>query len=216
MNIEPLDIIFFQGSVFVSDIIMFAEDITFGNGEWSHVGIVVNTDIIPIHNGKPNTLYILESTKSDNQDPNIETDKPFYGVQFRELHSVVDDYIKAGGKVGIGKLIQNPYLQHDKLDFIKEKFEYVRTHLIGKTYDFIDLFVPALPQRFMQFICPWFFKKDNEKCIFCSELVFRILQLLDLYPADDNAKFFAPVELIGYTNDHIPLIIHLPIVLIIK
>lgn len=56
--IEPFDLLMFHGALNVSKLIMASEDLAIGHAEWSHVGIVVTTDVIPIKNGVPGRKYI--------------------------------------------------------------------------------------------------------------------------------------------------------------
>ena len=62
--IKPLDMILFRGGEVVSSTIRILEKLQAGNGDWSHVGLVVDTTILPnIPNGKDDKLYIWESTR---------------------------------------------------------------------------------------------------------------------------------------------------------
>lgn len=121
--IRPLDCIFFKGTEFVSEAIVKLERLTIGIGEWSHIGIVVNKDIIPSLNVKDNDLYIWESTISSrskliNKDPTLdaESDEPIFGVQVRKLNNIIKNDLKNGVKIGWGKLKNNPIDKRDNED----------------------------------------------------------------------------------------------------
>lgn len=114
-DIKPLDCIFFKGTELISEAIMIMERLTLGVGEWSHVGIVVNRDIIPGLNVKDDDLYIWESTISSSSklitgDPTLdaESGKGVFGVQVRKLKDVIKNSIKLGVKIGWGRLRNNP------------------------------------------------------------------------------------------------------------
>jgi hypothetical protein len=114
--IRPLDCIFFKGNEEVSEAIVDLEKLTMGIGEWSHIGIVVNKDIIPSLNIKDNNeLYIWESTLSSSnkllsKDPTLdaESNKAVFGVQIRNLKDVINNNLKDKVKLGWGKLKNNP------------------------------------------------------------------------------------------------------------
>lgn len=115
----PLDLILFKGSDYVSDAICIVEQKILGDGEFSHCGILVNSDLLPtVPQLIPGRWYIWESTMSatsgilsdftDGQ-PNVETGKGKFGVQIRDLEQVVTAYTKNGGKVAWAKLLNNPW-----------------------------------------------------------------------------------------------------------
>jgi len=96
-NIQPLDLIFFKATDYISLAIRESEKIEQKCGEFSHVGLVVNKELLPfISELKPDRLYIWESTiskKLPGRDsslsvPDIETGKPRFGVQIRDLEEV--------------------------------------------------------------------------------------------------------------------------------
>lgn len=121
-QIKPLDCIFFQGNEIVSTLIVTLEKYTMGKGDWSHVGIVVNKHLMPNlrtpRKEDPHTLYLWESTISSrntiiSQDPtlDIESDEPVFGVQIRNLRSVLENGMKNKVKMGWGMLISNPSIK---------------------------------------------------------------------------------------------------------
>lgn len=115
-EIKPLDCIFFVGNEFVSKTILSAQKLWLGKGDWSHVGIVVNKDVMPSLRVEDNELYIWESTISStktyiSKNPvlDAETGKEVFGVQIRKLRDVIKHDLKLGVKIGWGKLLNNPY-----------------------------------------------------------------------------------------------------------
>ena len=212
-EIRPLDIILFRGGELVSDAISFIEDVFVGKGDWTHVGLVITTDIVPIKNGKPNQLYVWESTMSGDMGDgtnNVETGDGFFGVQIRDLEKVVDTYDNsADTKIAWCRLINNPLLQKEtesdedyknRIDNLKEKlFEFYEKHN-NTRYDYNCL-------NLLSAICDNMPKCKN-KVFFCSELVTAIYQILGLIPKEIDPETMSPVEFIN--GDH-PLFILPPI-----
>ncbi len=58
--------------------------------QWSHVGVVVSTDLVDITNGQDGVLYVLEAIpRTTGAEPcNVETGTHVDGVQVRELGQV--------------------------------------------------------------------------------------------------------------------------------
>src|SRR5579885_1883326 len=111
-QIKAFDIIVFRGAELVSDTISIVEEVFIGDGEWTHVGMIITADLLPFKNGIPGKLYLWESTMSGKfgGGPNdVETGKGDFGVQIRDLEAVINSYDKpADTKIGWCKLIKNP------------------------------------------------------------------------------------------------------------
>lgn len=138
-HIRPLDCIFFQGTEFVSKTIIQIEKLTLGIGEWSHVGIVVNKEVMPSLKVKDDDLYVWESTISSrnkliSEDPTLdaESNSPVFGVQIRKLKDVINNGLKSGVKIGWGKLINNPI---DRFKDEDEKIFELRLKVLQDTLD---------------------------------------------------------------------------------
>jgi hypothetical protein len=188
MKIRPLDTLVFKGNDFVSTSITKIEKIAFGNGDWSHVGLVVTTDLIPIKNGVKGKLYVWESTMSGRLTDgvyNVETGKSKFGVQIRSLDEILASNTC---KIGWCRLRKNPWkkpeVQH-QLKLFKKKY--------GKaSYEYS--FFPLLKTIFS---CIPKSKSTNHR-FFCSELVATIYQLIGLIPSNVDPEQIAPVELLSY------------------
>jgi hypothetical protein len=204
-EIEPLDIVFFKGGDFVSDFIRFNSQIEIGINNWSHIGIVVSTDLLPIKNGKPGKLYLWESILSGKLCDgvyNIETNDSFFGTQIRSLKRILS--VNKGNKkvnIGVGKLKNNPYKKQDgesdqdynlRFKLLKQKllylyhtynnvrFQYNCIRLFNTMYDIFD---PCI-------------SKNNTERLFCSQLVALILNELEVIKVDDTAKVI-PADLLS-------------------
>ncbi len=119
LRFNPLDLIFFRGTDYISDTIRVLEKATTGLNDFSHVGMLVNTEIRPsVKQLQKERWYVWESTMSetegimanyaDNQ-PNMETGTGKFGVQIRDLEHVVSTYTGKGGRVAWASLYNNPW-----------------------------------------------------------------------------------------------------------
>jgi hypothetical protein len=184
-KIKPYDIICFYGDGIISKIIGFFEDFTLGSDEWTHIGMVVTTDIIPIKNGKPGKLYLLDSSMSgENHDGtiNIETGVGKSGVQIRSLKSV----IKKRLKVAWFKL-QNKPVDNTKINEFYKK--HCNSNQNINIFPFVNSFLSDV------------FNDDHERNdMHCSEFIVRFYSEIGILPKNINSGAISPVDLTGYLN----------------
>lgn len=120
-QLSPLDLILFKGADFVSKTIRFLEQEELKDGDFSHSGVLVNSEILPgIKQLIPGRWYVWESTMSATSGffkqfadgvPNSLTGKGKLGVQIRDFEEVVDAYLKSPDTaVAWCKLKSNPWL----------------------------------------------------------------------------------------------------------
>lgn len=225
-EIKPFDLICFRGDEFVSKTISKIQEYYFGNGEWTHVGLVITSDIIPFKNSKPNTIYILESTMSGNFGDTVnneETGLGKFGVQIRRLDKVIDNYIKNDiTKIGWCKLINNPLEKqnneieieyNDRINKLKLDInDFYNIHKEDKyDYKIITMFKTIFPCINKNKYIRKFFHTDNK--YFCSELVAEIYRIIGIIPKNIDPEEIAPIELLGYTNNNLEQIVNKPIIL---
>ena len=199
-EIKPLDLLVFKGGEVVSTAIRLLEQLQVGNKDWSHVGIVINTDLLPnIPNGKKNKLYILESGMSGDLNDGVPTTdgKVVLGVQVRDLEEVIKGYNKLDDTlVGWCKLKNNPYNQK-----INESLEEYEARLLILRSDFIEIyneygtkFFDISPLNLLAGLIPQLrcFRHEWDKYIglgkdwlFCSELVALIYHELGIIDDPD-------------------------------
>ena len=134
-KLNPLDLLLFKGSEIVSTSIQFLQNLEVGNGDWSHCGIIINTSILPtIKNGKPNKLYVWESTLSGplNDDVYDTEGNIVFGVQIRSLKQVVKAYNQQGRMIAWAKLKYNPCLQQpdETTTAYQKRFQILQNQLI--------------------------------------------------------------------------------------
>lgn len=208
-KVKPLDLIVFRGSEFVSDTISLMQKLVFGNGDWSHCGIVITSDIIPIKNAVPGKLYIWESTMSGkllgDGVNNVETDKATFGVQIRDLESVINNYDNAPDtKIGWAPLINNPLLQlpgekddtyFERKDKVIKLISDFDTKIGNATYDYniMNLISTLMP------CCSSLSRNifGNSDKYFCSELVANVYQMIGVIDKKIDPENVAPETLLG-------------------
>lgn len=229
---QPLDLILFSGTDFVSNGIKFIEKIVNGQGDFSHVGLLINaeiaTDLLVL---KPNKWYVWESTfsaidgpleKFSDNVPNILTGKGKFGVQIRDFEEIVEKY---PGKIAWGRLLNNPYL-HSPEDTRKIILELLNKYK-DSTYDYdcLDLLatvVPFLrkPRNFFnkyadEFFVNWNISESPGSWLFCSELAGLVYQSLGLI-GDLDPSNITPQDFVFGDPDGLKSIIEKPPIYIIK
>ena len=204
-KIKPLDLLVFRGGEVVSTAIRYLEQLKVGNGDWSHVGLVINTELLPtIPNGKKNHLYILESAMSGNMNDGVFTTdgKTILGVQVRDLEDVINGYYKMKNTlVGWCKLKNNPYEQKpdESFDDYEIRFEQLQGDFKNIYNEYGTKFYDANPLSLIASLFPMFRCLRNKwnnnigigkNWLFCSELVglvygkLGIIDLEELDPQD--------------------------------
>jgi hypothetical protein len=159
------DIIFFRGNEFVSNLISKLEKKICGNGDFTHVGMVIMCTSFPEGHPYYNTNgipYVIESTQSGYLGDgayNLNGDS-FLGVQVRNLDIVMEKY-DSNPKTAIawGKLQHN--IDGD-ISHIIRKYDGIRYNI-----NIVDLLAASFkPLRILRK-----FFKFARKWKFCSEVV---------------------------------------------
>lgn len=160
--IKPLDLIAFRGGDVISDLITVLEKFEVGVSDFSHVGLVVTSDILEYYEHEDKTftlekdkIYVLESTFSYDIGDIVEgggfdviKQKGYFGVQLRDLEEVVQKYISSNKtKIAWCQLTDNPFDEVDARPLVRKMF----TKLFKKYYevkydlDVIDLTASIFP-----------------------------------------------------------------------
>lgn len=212
---RPLDLILFSGTDLISDVVKAGEYISLVENKgvekilFSHIGIVVNSEVLPsVKELQKDKFYILESTSniSSLDGPlNVEGNRKF-GVQIRDLQSVIQTY---KGKVYYGSLINYPTTVD--VNVIKNVYD----KYINCYYDlnFIDLLATVFKCFRRQRKCfdvivhdiDKLFIKNYDKdapdnMLFCSQLVAIILRDVGVLPSDVKVLNYLPEDVFGYRN----------------
>lgn len=200
-QIRPFDTIFFRGNAIFSKIVALLEE--YGtkvpkSNDFTHVGMVVTSDILQHENVLPGKLYIFESTVGGHYGEGIKDveGKTWFGVQLRCL----DDLVPACDEpdhtlIAWGKLIHNP-VDYLPMDELKKRFTAFFNVYNNKRYDsnVYDLLSSALPfmRPFRETIDDVFHTQD---WYFCSEIVALAYKFMGIYPQYVNEKDVLPRDI---------------------
>lgn len=207
IKLKPFDLLLFKGSDFVSKSIRFLEFMELGSAEWSHTGLVVNTDVLPdIKNGEKGKLYIWESTMSDAVK-DIESGGTVLGVQIRPLEEAIKEYNKGEITcVGVCQLKNNPIdkKEDETIDYYESRMKAMRETLVAMHKSYYHRLYQVNVFRLVQALFPSMRKWDRDDEIdrvFCSELVGIIYKGLGILAIEVNPEDIVPMDLIGYDKD---------------
>lgn len=216
-RVQPLDLLLFRGTDAVSGTISRLQKCRLGDGQYTHVGIVVTHDLWPHPNLLPGQLYVWESTMSlsccglTDGVPDVEHNRGRFGVQIRDLRSVVTHY---SGDVAWAPLLNNPFADTEMRSFVCEEFRKFQTQYGDATYDasFVELLSALLP--FLRWIRNWSrccrtcggCRKETE-WIFCSEGVAMIYQSIGVIEAKYTPRDVVPMDFLGRDEDGLPRLV---------
>ena len=205
-QIKPLDLIAFRGDTIYSHLIREFEN----HGKFTHVGIVVTSDVLDEHLLKPGKLYLLESTISGIFDYDVYNiyGQSYAGVQICDLDNIVNAYDKPNDTVVAWcPLINNPW----KKSSTKRKLTKIYNKINGKMY---NLNIWNLLSTVYPFMRPLRSLVDHifhtEEWLFCSEMVALVYNSLNILSPNINSRDVTPDDLI-YPEadiDRIPKIIN--------
>ena len=222
-SIRSFDLLGFRGGDLISDIITTVESHEMGVSNFSHVGIVVKSDILPSYNLNgieqqlsADNIYVFESTFSyaipyvTDGVPDVCTDKGMLGVQLRNLDQVIPRYIiNDKTKVAWCKLIDNPLDRMD-ISVIQEQFKTLFESYHGRMYELsaVTLFGSLFPgarklRKIRNTIMDkvWSFlgfkSASPADYQFCSELVGNIYSTFGVIDPKFNPQDIVPVDFLG-------------------
>ena len=211
-KVRPFDILLFRDSDILGGVVSFVQKLNLGAGEYTHVGIVVNRDILPFlletdqrRNKRLGLdldykhLYIWESHPSIPY-PDPVTGKLSNGVQ---IHFLADRLKRATTPVDLGQLTTGMNPLDKEKNFSLKEIQDIMMSLYkkyeGSVWDFNLLTVAN-----SVFDCKNCLDPSDER-VFRSELIAEILfsfKVLDMDPT-----LVAPMELVGFDEvDDIKLI----------
>ena len=208
--LRPFDIILFSGDDFVSDFIKYAErtkmvriaPTDIDPGAFSHMGMIVTSDILDHPDVLPGKLYIMESTLSGRLGYDIYDveGKTVFGVQIRDFDEVFNAYDQPNDtRIACSKIKRNPLdIPPNTVSQLKERFTSVYKKYKGCIYD-LDLF----DEFGTLFVGIRVVRDTFDKCldaswIFCSQLVAAVYVDMGLLPITTVAKDIVPMDFAGY------------------
>jgi hypothetical protein len=241
-TLRPFDLVFFKGSDFVSNSIRNLQKLNNTSGDFSHVGMVINSDVLScIKNSQPNKWYIWESTMSGQWNdgiPDIETGEGYFGTQFRSLDAVVDAYSKnPNTEIAFSSLFNNPIIKKDdesneiytfRIQQLKKQLQDTYEQFNHRIYDanLVNLIATIVP------FCRCFRNCTRNESFFCSELVSIIYKKIGIFPWYLNEEDITPETLLSrrfiiknyirneakslYQNDELPGILQYPPIYVIN
>lgn len=219
-QIRSFDLIAFGGQGLRSDPHYSIDD-------FSHVGMVVTSEILPnckINNNiiylNPGNIYILESPIEYNLDivPHLIMGEGKMCVRLIDLKEVTS----SSSRVAWCKLINNPLdrIHNESEECLKSRCEIIsqRFRDIFSTYqmDLISLSASSFP--FLHKVIDIIYylltiKKDDgyDDWQFCSELVANIYQAFDIIPEHIDPKNIRPEDFFGLDHDGLRIMVESPI-----
>lgn len=211
---EPLDLIFFKGTDIISKAVRLGEEISSGNSEFSHVGMVINNDILNLDCLESGKFYVLESTVSyDHNAVDVVSGKPKIGVQIREFENLKKHYLQGDCKMALAKLINNPYVinkENCKKIFEKTYIEYGRRFYDMNPLTLLAAVFPCLRKPrdlFDRMIIEGeviLHKNLGQNNLFCSELVTLVYQDQGIISNRIDPEDILPVDILGDSRDGFP------------
>ena len=230
-KIRPFDLVLFRGKDYISDLIRFVQgkvlpefssaEYSISSDAFSHVGIIVTSEILDDDRLEDGKLYIWESTMSGNLSdgvPNIRGET-YLGVQLRDFDKVVEGYDEdPDTRIAIAH-ISSVFFNED-YESLKGFFTRIFHKYNGTRYD-------ANPVSLASGISPYFRPiRENvenllgtEDWLFCSELVAVVYQELGWFSHNVEPKNVVPMDFVGRDGDSeedggIPVIVEKPIYII--
>jgi len=153
-KIQPLDYLLFRGHDIISNTIGKLEEYSTGDGSFTHVEVVVCSELLPdIPQLKPGKLYTmasLSSISSPSEAPDILTGKGRFGVQIRDLDQVIERYKSSNpdNLVGWCRNQDNLWLKDPTL--ATEKMEFIYHEYGNKIYEYSPLNLFAVIFRWLR------------------------------------------------------------------
>lgn len=201
MDAKPLDLVLFRGNGISRAIVLVEKMVSDSDTPiFSHVGIVVSRDVLPIDDLEEGILYVLESTLElhNSHDPKDVRGRRRTGVQLRKLEDIIQWY---KGVVAIAKLIVVPESKGVLLSVWKE---YKNGIYSGDIVSLLSAAFPCL--RGVSKITYRIYTETgmilhisdfDNPYVMCSELVCIIYQRLGLIPKNIDPKNIIPMDLIN-------------------
>lgn len=234
-KLRPFDLIAFRGGGLYSSLIAKLEEFEVGVGTFTHVGIVVTSDILPNKSLEQGRLYLFESTLTYNSAPDVLTGKGVLGVQLRDLETALTHYIEdQGTKVAWCPLLNNPYNINDTNTHLRRKllrefftdffrryntrlYEVDPTELLAAMFPSLRI-IRTVRNELISALCAILHKfglsennKDSPGWQFCSELVTEVYQTIGVVSYEFNPEDVLPVDFFGCDRDGLPRLVDTPV-----
>ena len=199
-DMESFDLLCINYQYYRSTLSRMFQKIYIGNGEWSHVGIIIKNDIIP---DIKNKIYIWHSSVRSN------------GVQLYELEKYCQLDELNITEIGWCKLKNNPLHRNindtdksynKRIAKIKKNINNFYNHTKKSKFNH---FMPKLVFPFLKTISPNLYPDINnfniKKSYFCSEFVVTIYKIVNVVDKNIEPESIFPLTLIKYENKNGPI-----------
>lgn len=220
-DLRSFDLVLFSGDDSVSDLIKYLEYKQLKkptSGDFSHVGMIVKSDILNHPNVEPGKVYVWESTMSGRLTDGIldVEGESFLGVQLRDFDAVIAAYDLANDtRVAYAHLTDNPLDSHDP-ELVRGQFTKLFNDLNGTRYDlnFVDLMSALYPVlRPFRSCCPC--SAVSSDWLFCSEMVALVYKQMGIFPDAVNPRNVVPTDFLpGVEPGQVPCVIRPPTYLV--
>jgi len=235
-TIRPFDLALFAGSDGISGLIRYLQarnlsqhkniDVS-DEEQYSHVGMIVTSEILDHPKVKEGEIYIWESTMGGRFGQNLENvdGETFLGVQLRDFDALVPAYDHPNTtSLAVCHLVSNIYDQADQQqrETIKIRFTELFERLDGTLYDLNP--VSLASSLFGGLRCGRKTVQEatgTDKWLFCSELVATAYKEMGIFPSEINPENVIPMDFIGYDTDvktegGVPVVVQLPPIKIVS
>lgn len=222
---QPLDVIFYHGTGIFSTTIRILETLVTDDSRFSHVGIVVTSELLPnvlqLEQGKK---YIFESNlvipNVTDGTPDVRTGKVRFGVQIRSLEEVAKAFTttEKGNYIALSGLAGSPWSDDKLKTVLTDKVSKFVEEYGYKGYELnpFSLFSAIFPccgrvnqvveHKIVDGLKTIPFMNDTldidvttvaDSTVFCSELAVRLYQRLGIIPNTVDAQSVSPMALLN-------------------
>jgi hypothetical protein len=196
-----MDLIMFRGDDIVSEVIATIQN----HDQFTHAGLVINSNLLPQYNLNPNRLYILESTFSheipgmNNGPSDAITGEKYFGVQLRDLEEVCKAYIRNDKtKIGWYPLKNRPLIKDFSLIFLKYHKKPFLYEDVLSMIDFTQITFDVMEMA-KTIITPELLEMVLGSSFSCVNLVTSVYQ--DLGLISTNESIIYPIQLLNLTSN---------------
>jgi len=205
---RPLDLLFFNAGDLIADSIRWLQrrNLRPGAGRFSHVGLVVTSEILDDPRLEEGKLYVWESTMSGRLTGGVlDIDgHEFLGVQLRALDDVLVAYDRPHDAcVAIARLDtkHRAELESHGMDLVQERFTSIFRRYNGTPYETNPISLVSSILRWLRCV------RDNgddgpNTHLFCSELAARCYCDLGIFDATRvRPENVVPEDFLGLDTD---------------
>lgn len=222
-ELKPFDLLLFKGKDFVSDFIRSLQRFDMDSDvsdNFSHVGMVVTSDILDYEFVKPGKIYILESAMSGKLGQGVKTveGRSGLGVFLRDFDDLVYRYDRSNDtRIAVAPVVNNPFdnASVEARKELKRKFTRFFHTVNGERYD-------LNPISLLSVISSPFTKifrllrgivsniTDTDEWLICSALIAKAYIEMGILPETVVPKNVYPVDFLGIDDDGSPIVVELP------